>query len=54
MEISDISCDYLFSILNSSTFIIPKIIYSKIELKTISILDYDVNSNFLNNIIQNN
>lgn len=54
MEISDVSCDYELSVLNNSTFIIPEIVDSKIELTTISILDYDVNSDFLNSFIQFN
>ncbi|MEE9431452.1 MAG: hypothetical protein V3V16_10450 [Melioribacteraceae bacterium] len=51
MEISDVTCDYEISILTNSTFIVPKIIDSKIELATISILDSDINNNFINSFI---
>lgn len=48
IEFSDISCDYEISVLNNSTFIIPKIVESKIELTTLSFIDSEINNNFLN------
>jgi hypothetical protein len=51
LEFAENSCDYKYESINTSTFIIPKTIDSKVELVQLSSIDINISSNIVNFIV---